>query len=71
MIKNYLEQLYELSNDIDVPLLKVFIKAGVPTSTYYRTIKGETQLKYETAVKVAHIMNLIAKRQARKGARRS
>jgi len=59
MLKTYLEQLHEQAIEIDVPLLKVFTKAGVPTSTYYRTIGGKTHLKYETAIKVAKIIAML------------
>lgn len=59
MLKTYLEQLHEQAIEIDVPLLKVFTKAGVPTSTYYRTIGGKTHLKYETAMKVAKMIAML------------
>jgi len=52
MLKSYLDQLHEQADDLGIPLLKIFIKAGVPTSTYYRTIGGKTQLSYDTAMKV-------------------
>ena len=42
-----------------VSMWKVFTKAGVPTSTYYRTIGGKTHLKYETAMKVAKIIAML------------
>ena len=33
-------------------LLKAFKQAGIPTSTYYRTINSRTELRYFTAIKV-------------------
>jgi predicted transcriptional regulator len=35
-----------------VPLLKAFKSADIPTSTYYRTINGTTELRHDTARKV-------------------
>jgi len=35
-----------------VPLLRAFQAAGLPTSTYYRTINGVTELRHDTADKV-------------------
>lgn len=35
-----------------MPLLKAFKWAEIPTSTYYRTIRGDTELRHDTAVKV-------------------
>ena len=47
-------------------MLKAFKSAGVPTSTYYRTINGATELRHETARKVMKaIEKLHALEQAR------
>jgi predicted transcriptional regulator len=49
-----------------VPLLKAFKSADIPTSTYYRTINGVTELRHDTAVKVMKaIEKLHALQQAR------
>jgi predicted transcriptional regulator len=50
----------------DVPLLQAFKSADIPTSTYYRTIHGKTELRYDTARKV---MKAIEKLHALKAAR--
>lgn len=50
-MKSYLELLEELSAETGIELLKAFKNAGIPTSTYYRTINGVTELRYETARK--------------------
>jgi predicted transcriptional regulator len=44
---------------ITVPLHVVFIKSGVPTSTYYRTLNGKTELRYDTASKIYRTMELM------------
>lgn len=51
-MKSYLNYLKQTANDLDVDLLFAFKKAGVPTSTYYRTINNKTDLRYNTARKV-------------------
>jgi len=63
MLKNYLDQLQEQANKADESLLDMFRKAGVPTSTYYRSIKGQTQLTYDTAIKVAKIISIYARKK--------
>ena len=51
-MKSYLKHIEDTAAGHDVSLLKAFKEADIPTSTYYRTIKGETELRYDTAVKV-------------------
>jgi predicted transcriptional regulator len=65
-MKSYLDILTERSEATKVSLLKAFKSSGVPTSTYYRTINGNTELRYETAKKVVKaIEKLYALEQAR------
>jgi hypothetical protein len=46
---SYLEILQEKSQRLGVTLLDAFKWKDIPSSTYYRTIKGTTELRYETA----------------------
>jgi len=63
-MKSYLEYLEDEAESRDVPLLKAFKLAGVPTSTYYRNINNETELRYSTAVKVLDAICYEEQRQA-------
>lgn len=66
-MKSYLDTLKERAEDLDVPLLAAFKKCGMPTSTYYRTINGETEPKYKTAKRILYgIERVHALREARK-----
>ena len=58
MVKSYEQQIRELHEGLDVPLLHCFTKAGVPSSTYYRMLQG-TELKLGTAQKVYRIIELL------------
>lgn len=51
-MKSYLQILQDKSNEYNVPLLDAFKCADVPTSTFYRTINGKTELRHNTAWKV-------------------
>ena len=51
-MNSYLTTLTDQAKECKVPLLKAFKSSGVPTSTYYRTINGATELRHETARKV-------------------
>ena len=51
-MKSYMQILEEKVKALDVPLLKAFKFAGIPTSTYYRTVNGKTELRFDTARKV-------------------
>jgi predicted transcriptional regulator len=51
-MKSYLDSLKQIAEAHNVPLLRAFQAAGLPTSTYYRTINGATELRYDTADKV-------------------
>ena len=66
MLKSYFDQLHEQAVDIDISLLKVFTRAGVPASTYYRTVGGKTHLSYETAMKVAEMITMIKEGRTKK-----
>lgn len=50
-MKSYLQILQEKSQEYGIPLLDAFKEAGVPTSTFYRTINGTTELRHMTARK--------------------
>lgn len=52
---SYLEQLHAMSVLAGVDLLWSFLKADLPSSTYYRAING-TELRFETATKVASVL---------------
>jgi predicted transcriptional regulator len=65
-MKSYLETLNDKSKATGIQLLKAFKSSGVPTSTFYRTINGNTELRHETARKVMKaIEKLYALEQAR------
>ena len=65
-MKSYLEYLKQEAKARNVKLLKAFRVAEVPTSTYYRSINGDTELRYDTAVKVINaIEELHSIQQAR------
>ena len=69
-MKSYLELLEELSAETGIELLKAFKNAGIPTSTFYRTINGVTELRYETARKaMRELEKLHALQQAREHTR--
>lgn len=53
VIKTYPEQLQSLAETAGIELKDAFHRAGVPSSTYYRSVKGTRAMTYETAVKVA------------------
>jgi predicted transcriptional regulator len=57
-MKSYIDILKHRAEECGIRLLKAFKYCDIPTSTYYRTINGDTELRYETAVKV---MNSIEK----------
>lgn len=48
-LKSYLEILQEKSESLGVSLFDAFKWKDIADSTYYRTIKGDTELRYETA----------------------
>ena len=65
-MKSYLHTLEEMSAETGIPLLEAFKAASVPTSTYYRTINGVTELRFDTARKaMKELEKLHALQQAR------
>lgn len=58
-MKSYLQILTKQAKDANVPLLRAFSRAMIPTSTYYRTIKGTTEIRYDTALKVHHAIEQV------------
>jgi predicted transcriptional regulator len=65
-MKSYLQQLKEAAESCGLTLLKAFKDADIPTSTYYRAINEQTELRHETASKVMRsIEKLHALQQAR------
>lgn len=54
-ITSYLEQLHAMATFAKVDLLWAFLAADLPSSTYYRAING-TELRFETATKVASVL---------------
>lgn len=65
-MKSYLQLIEEEAERCGIDLLKAFKAADIPTSTYYRTIHGATELRHDTASKV---MKAIAKVYALQQAR--
>lgn len=55
-----------MSAETGIELLRAFKNASIPTSTFYRTINGVTELRYETARKaMKELEKLHALEQAR------
>jgi DNA-binding LacI/PurR family transcriptional regulator len=53
LIVPYAEQLKWLARDEKVDLLDAVRHAGVPESTYYRSIEGSMQMRQSTAEAIA------------------
>ena len=69
-MKSYLKLLEEKSAESGIELLKAFKAASIPTSTFYRTVNGVTELRYETARKaMKELEKLHALQQAREHTR--
>lgn len=65
-MKSYLEIIEEEAERYGVTLLQAFKAADVPTSTYYRSINGDTELRHETAKRVMKAIEKVhALQQAR------
>lgn len=60
MIRTYPEQLSELAQQAGVELKDAFDKAGIPSSTYYRSMQGPRHMQFETADKVARAISQLA-----------
>lgn len=53
---SYQDQLALIAGQKNVELRDAFDKAGVPSSTYYRSMFGPTNLGFKTAKKVHHAL---------------
>ena len=51
-MQTYLKTVKDQAKLKGVDLLLAFKVAGLPTSTYYRTINGKTEMRFETACSV-------------------
>lgn len=60
MLKTYPEQLIDLAETKGVELKEAFSRAGVPSSTYYRSLKGSRHMTFETAAKVADAISQLS-----------
>jgi len=60
---SYMTQLETAATAANVQLLQAFRMAGVPTSTYYRTLAGK-DLRLSTAKKVLDAIRVHALQQA-------
>jgi|TARA_R110000751_G_scaffold71685_3_gene145513 predicted transcriptional regulator len=59
-MKSYWQSIQDMHKGLNIPLHVIFVKSGIPTSTYYRTLNGTTELRYETARKIYRTMELLA-----------
>jgi hypothetical protein len=57
---SYLTQLKQKAEAFNVPLLKAFKHADIPTSTYYRNINEVVEMSHRTAVKVSMAIDYLA-----------
>lgn len=62
LILTYAEQLRMLATEERVDLLDAVRHAGVPTSTFYRSINGDRQLRQDTAEAIAHAIKELSAR---------
>ncbi len=53
LILSYSRQLKMLAAEHKVPLLDAVKQAGLPRSTYYRSIEGDTQIRLDKAKQIA------------------
>ncbi len=67
-MQTYLDSLIINSKARGVPLTKAFEFAGIPYSTYYRSLRG-TELRYSTAMKVDKAIRQLAKGKRREYAK--
>ncbi len=59
IMKSYLQQLTQQSEQLNVDLRKAFNWAGLSKTTYYRQLRG-TELRYETAAKIEKAIEQLA-----------
>lgn len=62
LILTYAEQLKMLASEEKVDLLDACRHAGVPTSTYYRSIEGDKHLRQSTAEAIANAIRDLSAR---------
>tara|TARA_R100000008_G_C3546031_1_gene147603 strand:- start:544 stop:762 length:219 start_codon:yes stop_codon:yes gene_type:complete len=62
----YIVSLIKLSSEKQVQILDAFKLSGVPTSTYYRAVKG-AELKHQTAIKIEDAIYTLQKTSTRNG----
>jgi predicted transcriptional regulator len=62
LILTYAEQLKLLASEERVDLLDAVRHAGVPTSTYYRSIEGRMHLRQSTAETIANAIKDLSAR---------
>lgn len=60
MLMTYPDQLKLLAESGGIELKDAFEKAGIPSSTYYRSLKGPRNMTFETAQKVARAIEQLA-----------
>jgi predicted transcriptional regulator len=60
MLSTYEDQLLTLAQRYDVSVKEAFLKAGVPDSTYYRSMTGPRRLTHDVALKVAKAIHELA-----------
>jgi len=62
-MKSYLETITEHAASRNLELKELFRVADLPTSTYYRTINGTSELRYDTAKKLYDAVDEYVKRK--------
>jgi|TARA_R110000851_G_scaffold199542_1_gene350633 hypothetical protein len=60
---SYWEQIMEKHRWVDLPMHKVFKRAGLPTSTYYRAVRKQ-DIRLATAKQVGRTLDRLAKNWA-------
>ena len=63
LMKSYLKTITEHAASQKIELKELFRVADLPTSTYYRTINGTSELRYETAKKLYDAVEEYVKRR--------
>jgi len=60
MIQSYSTQLLRYANERNVSLKRAFEKAGVPDSTFYRSVVGKRSLRLSIAERVVNAIDELA-----------
>lgn len=58
---SYEDQLRMLAAEEKVDMLDAVKAAGIPTSTYYRSIEGRRALHFETAEQIARAIKMMGR----------